>query len=311
MLYIDPDVADPKLVAGRLEATASMVLQCRCVFDVATDIVQALADVRGDTMPLYRGVFVNESLHRHKKSAQSIEGKHLARFLRQAGMAVARIVLLVAGEIQFETAEASAHGLSAVLRKPFTKDGFCDVLRSMYLSDEEELEHLPPPPQQSAPHPSPSRECFPAPVYSSHPPPALHGQPPGPLVKPLPVASHFMPAINHAAGSTTGMAGFASATAARSAASMLAPPALPNCLRFTPFPAAMMEQLHRCSMVTGFPQPGLGGNQRRKYTKIAPREEEEEERASVKPQVQVLSELPVPAVPVATVTPAMGAVQKE
>lgn len=280
MLYVDPDVADPKLVAGRLEVAASMVLRSGCVFDVATDIVQALADVRGDTMSLYRAVFINETLQRHRKSAQSIEGKNLAQFFRQAGMSAARIVLLVAGDVQFDTADAGAHGLSAVLRKPFTRDGFCDVLRGMYLSGDPTIEEVCTAPEELGQPPQPApppKERSPCLACGSTPSSCVPHQPVYPSVNRLPLASNMKVTMDHSTGSAAAAAIAAAARAAtvRPGAGVLTPPppSFPDCLGFTPFPPAMIEQLRRYPMVARFSCPGTAP--RRKYTKIAPREEEE------------------------------------
>lgn len=136
MLYVDPDVGDPKLVARILEKTASRVLRFGCVFDVATDIIEALADVREDTMGEYRGIFINESLYRHpQNTCKAIQGIDLSRFFRQAGMSAARIILLVNCESDFDIGNAAASGLNAVLRKPFTGNGFCELLHDVYSSD--------------------------------------------------------------------------------------------------------------------------------------------------------------------------------
>lgn len=299
MLYVDPDVADVGLVAGRLEAAASMALQCACVFDVATDILQALADLRGDTMPVYRGVFINENLQRHKKSAQSIKGKHLARFLRQAGMSRARIVLLVGGDVRFDTADAGAHGLSAVLRKPFTKNGFCDVLRSMFRNkDSKGTTEDPPPPSpsqdktdpDSAQNPlHPPSTAAPSPCAacgSQTPSPATHvHQTHCPPTRMLPSAfQHGAAAATHAAvAAVTATAAAATAAAVhRSRVSALPRRAFLDCLQFTPFPSTMMEQLGCYSGVPSFAaHPGLGPSaRRRRYAKIAPREQDEAATAS-------------------------------
>lgn len=136
MLYVDPDVGEPKLVARILEKTASRVLRFGCVFDVATDIVEALADVREDTMREYRGVFINESLYRHpQNTGKAMQGKDLSRFFRQAGMSAARIILLVNCGSDFDIGNAEASGLNAVLRKPFTGNGFCELLHDIYSSE--------------------------------------------------------------------------------------------------------------------------------------------------------------------------------
>lgn len=311
MLYVDPDVADPRLVARRLEVATSMALQCMCVFDVATDIVQALADVREDTMSLYRGVFINESLRRHQMLAQSIEGKHLARFFRQAGMSGARIVLLVGGDVQFDTADAGAHGLSAVLRKPFTRDGFCDVLRGMYFGNDNDqplsiaanaggageqsrpfLEARPchpQPSQSSAATPSPCATCGAhTPSPSSHPY-TYNSHIPYPRTRIPPAADvRLTSAIDRRLTGffTVGARGAAAtATAAihhQNHASELGRPAFPACLGFTPFPSVMMEQLRRYHVVPGFGRPPvLGspvGQRSRRYAKIAPREAEDDEK---------------------------------
>lgn len=301
MLYVDPDVADANLVAGRLEAAASTALQCACVFDVATDILQALADLRGDTMPVYRGVFINENLQRHKKSAQSIKGKHLARFLRQAGMTRTRIVLLVGGDVRFDTADAGAHGLSAVLRKPFTRNGFCDVLRSMFRNNKDSrgtTEDPPPPPPsldktdpnptQHLPHPpSTTTPSSCATCGSQTPSPAAHQVHHAhcPPTRMLPSAfQHGAAAATHAAvAAVTATAAAATAAAVhRSRVSALPRRAFLDCLQFTPFPSTMMEQLGCYSGVASFAaHPGLGSSaRRRRYAKIAPREEEEATIAS-------------------------------
>lgn len=274
MLYIDPDVSDPKLVAGLLEKTASRALRCGCVFDVATDIVEALADVRGDTMWVYRGVFINESLYRHKKldhtrSDMSIQGKHLSQFLRQVGMSGTRIVLLVAGDVHFDTADAGAHGLSAVLRKPFTKDGFCDILRGMYLSDE------------AAPVAPPTTGepggAQPKPAASSPGPPSEPRRSPSHLGLQESLAKGSIPPEGRSkvAGAIrpTGPAATTSAAApmAMHSGAQVPPSAYPACLGFTPFPPSMINSYH---LVSGLLRPGQNGP-RRKYTKIAPKEEDE------------------------------------
>lgn len=276
MLYIDPDVSDPKLVAGLLEKTASRALRCGCVFDVATDLVEALADVRGDTMWVYRGVFINESLYRHKKldhsrsGDRSIQGKHLSQFLRQVGMSGTRIVLLVAGDVHFDTADAGAHGLSAVLRKPFTKDGFCDILRGMYLSGD-------PPPAAPAPtgepdgaqrnsaasHPCPTNEPQRSPPFlARHQSFAKGSIPPEDRPKVAGAVRATGPAATTPAAGPMAMHG---------GGHVQPPSTYPACLGFTPFPHSMINSYH---LVSGLLRPGQGGP-RRKYTKIAPKEEDE------------------------------------
>lgn len=286
MLYIDPDVADPKLVAGLLEKAASRALRCSCVFDVATDIVEALADVRGDTMWMYRGVFINESLYRHTKVNQgkqldrSIQGKHLSQFLRRAGMSGARIVLLVAGDVHFDTADAGAHGLSAVLRKPFTKEGFCDVLRGMYMNGDGGgsgnastaavvpvvVNPSQPQLQLTGNHPCSTSDFYAAPTllrqYPNIPPET--GRPRG----------HLQSAAN---GLTVTSVTAASAAASNAPAlfmgtRVLAPSGYPACLGFTPFPHPMLGGYH---FTSGFLPPEQAAP-RRKYTKIAPRDDDED-----------------------------------
>lgn len=285
MLYVDPDVADPKLVAGRLEVAASMVLRCGCIFDVATDIVQALADVREDTMSLYRAVFVNETLQRHKKSAQSIEGKHLAHFLRQAGMSSARIVLLVGGDLKIDTADAGAHGLSAVLKKPFTRDGFCDVLRGMYLNGDPVHEGGPKAEGSGKPAKAVSQARESTTTSSASVTLSSCAVPCKPMytsLGTLPMASNLPMGMDCSTSSAAAAAAMAAAAAraatVHSAAGVLgtAPPSFPECLGFTPFPSAMLEQLRRCPMVSNFSRTcGSAVAGRRKYTKIAPREKDE------------------------------------
>lgn len=275
MLYIDPDVSDPKLVAGLLEKTASQALRCGCVFDVATDIVEALADVRGDTMWVYRGVFINESLYRHKKldhnrSDMSIHGKHLSQFLRQVGMSGARIVLLVAGDVHFDTADAGAHGLSAVLRKPFTKDGFCDILRGMYLSDDS-------PPAAPAPTGEPggaqhnSVAPYPCPTNEPQRSPPLHARHQSFAKGSIPPEERSNVAGAVRATRPVATTSVAGPMAMHGGAHVQPPSAYPACLGFTPFPHSMINSYH---LVSGLLRPGQNGP-RRKYTKIAPKEEDE------------------------------------
>lgn len=271
MLYVDPDVVDPKLVAGLLEKATSRALRCACTFDVATDIVEALADVRGDTMWVYRGVFINESLYRHKRSTYgrgpdtSIQGKHLSQFLRQVGMSSTRIVLLVAGDVKFDTADAAAHGLSAVLRKPFTNDGFCDILRGMYLNDPPKITPLPPTPTPLQPQPS---APFPCPRCDSNPllAPLSKHQCLANGIAPLAPPSG-QPADSNAAAAAT----VSAAAAIHSGTRVLPPSAYPSCLGFTPFPQSFINRYH---LVSGYVRPEVV-EPRRKYTKIAPREDDE------------------------------------
>lgn len=261
MLYIDPDVADPKLVAGLLEKAASQALGCACVFDVATDIVEALADVREDTMWVYRGVFINDSLLRHrilKENDTSIQGKHLSNFLRQAGMSRTRIILLVTGDLSLNTTnDAAAHGLSAVLRKPFTKTGLIDVLRGMYLGSE--------PSMAAAGVPSP-----PTGVAQ----PSFHGQhrhsTQGPRA-PVGIPQAKAPVAAATATAAAAMTG-------RSAIPVGAPAIshYPACLGFTPFtPMINAFHLGRGLLRFGQPPPQMAAA-RRKYAKIAPRGEDDE-----------------------------------
>ncbi|CAN0019111.1 unnamed protein product [Laminaria digitata] len=305
MLYIDPDVSDPKLVAGLLETTASRALRCGCVFDVATDIVEALADVRGDTMWAYRGVFINESLYRHKKldhgNSRSIQGKHLSQFLRQVGMSGTRIVLLVAGDVHFDTADAGAHGLSAVLRKPFTKDGFCDILRGMYLSDD-------PPPAAPAPTGEPagaqrkSAASYPCPTNEPQRSPPLLARHPSFAKGPIPpegrpkVAGAVRPTGPAAPTSAAGP------MVMHGGAHVQPPSAYPACLGFTPFPHSMINSYH---LVSGLLRPGQNGP-RRKYTKIAPKEEDE---AAAVPAQALRASSPDPPAMAAVITTSVAANQ--
>ncbi|CAM9141529.1 unnamed protein product [Hapterophycus canaliculatus] len=257
MLYVDPDVADPKLVAGLLEKAASQALGCACVFDVATDIVEALADVREDTMWVYRGVFINDSLLRHrflKEKDTSIQGKHLSNFLRQAGMSRTRIILLVTGDLNIKTTnEAAAHGLSAVLRKPFTKTGLIDVLRGMYLGSEPSTAAA----GESSPNPGIAR-------------PSFLGQDPCSTQEPR--RPHGFPQVS---ASATAAAAAAAAVTSRSSMHLGVPPIsqYPACLGFTPFtPMINVFHLGRGLLQLG-QQPQMAA--RRKYAKIAPREEDE------------------------------------
>ncbi|CAN0198466.1 unnamed protein product, partial [Discosporangium mesarthrocarpum] len=126
MLLVDPEVPNPKLVAGDLEDTTARLLGRPCVFDVASDVVEALADVRGDALGVYRVVFINDALH-------GIQGKQLARFFRKAGVG-ASLVLLVSELAQVDIDDFRAHGLNAVLRKPFTQDHLCDLLQKLCFS---------------------------------------------------------------------------------------------------------------------------------------------------------------------------------
>lgn len=257
MLYIDPDVGDPKLVAGLLEKAASQALGCACVFDVATDIVEALADVREDTMWVYRGVFINDSLLRHRvlqEKDTSIQGKHLSNFLRQAGMSRTRIILLVTGDLNINTTnEAAAHGLSAVLRKPFTKTGLVDVLRGMYLGSE--------------PSAATAGACSPSPQNAQ---PTSYGQPrcsPGGLR-----GNHGFPQ----AAAPAAAAAVAAAAVTGRPAMHLGPPAIshyPACLGFTPF-TPMLNAFHLGRGLLRLGQPTQMAA-RRKYAKIAPREKED------------------------------------
>ncbi|CAM9119618.1 unnamed protein product, partial [Scytosiphon promiscuus] len=259
MLYIDPDVADPKLVARLLEKAASKALGCACVFDVATDIVEALADVREDTMWVYRGVFINDSLLRYrvlKEKDTSIQGKHLSNFLRQAGMSRTRIILLVTGDLSINTTnDAAAHGLSAVLRKPFTKTGLIDVLRGMYLGSEPSTAAA----GVSAPTPgiaqSSLHEPRRCPVRGSRKP-------------------HEFPQAASPVAAPTAAATAAAATGR--SAMRFGPPAIshyPACLGFTPF-TPMINAFHLGHGLLRFGQPPQTAA-RRKYAKIAPREEDE------------------------------------
>lgn len=258
MLYVDPDSDNPRRDARTLESAASEALRCACVFDVATDIVEALADLHDGTMWVYRGVFVNETLMRHRKdrSKTSIEGKHLARFLRDVGMLRTRMVLLVAGGVDFDTADAGAHGLSAVLRKPFTRTGFCNILRGMYLGSD---------PTADSSEPTAGVEAVPPPV-------------------PTPLQASFREQHPCAAKRLRGPEGapLAAAAVAAAAAAMHVgrPPALtrppssyPACLGFTPFSPFAHPMMGAYSLGTGFLPPGQApAGPQRKYTKIAPRE---------------------------------------
>ncbi len=251
MLYVDPDVADPKLIAGLLESAASQALGCSCVFDVATDVVEALADVREGVMWVYRGVFVNESLLRYRRPVQTqkldkspIEGKHLARFLRQVGMSKTRMVLLVAGGVDFDTADAGAHGLSAVLRKPFTKTGFCNILRGMYLGGDS----------------TPCPEADSSPTMESDQ--ALPHQHQSSLKRPRP-------------GEGAPLAAVTAAAALGGPAMMHVGPSIPACLGFTPFTPFTHPMMRTFAPLgQGMLRPGQSQQAvpQRKYTKIAPRE---------------------------------------
>lgn len=267
MLYIDPDVADPKLVAGLLGSAASQALGCACVFDVATDIVEALADVHGGAMWVYRGVFINESLIRHRKLGRgktadtSIQGKHLAQFLRQVGMSRTRIILLVAGGVDFDTADAGAHGLSAVLRKPFTKTGFWNILRGMYLGSE--------PTTVSAAEASPPTQGSPQACHGRR----QHSTTGSRRPKGVPLATEAPPPppTGRSSGSAAAIVG--GPTAMHVGAPVLTRSPYPACLGFTPFTHPMISAYH---LSPGLLRPRqLHAGPRRKYTKIAPREEDE------------------------------------
>lgn len=266
MLYVDPDSDDPKRDARTLENAASEALRCACVFDVATDIVEALADVHDGTMWVYRGVFVNESLMRHKEVSRgdkSIQGKHLARFLRQVGMSRTRMVLLVAGGIDFDTADAGAHGLSAVLRKPFTKTGFCNILRGMYLGSA---------PAADGGEPTADAEAAPLPVPRPvHPPlycpsKGLRG-PQG-----APLAAAAVAAGRCSGSGAAALEGSAVMHVSRAPA-LTRSPSYPACLGFTPFTPFTHPMIGAYPLGPGFLRPGqLQAGPQRKYTKIAPRE---------------------------------------
>lgn len=265
MLFVDPDSNDPKRDARTLENAASEALRCACVFDVATDIVEALADVHDGTMWVYRGVFVNESLLRHKKPIRgdtSIQGKHLARFLRQVGMSRTRMILLVAGGIDFDTADAGAHGLSAVLRKPFTKTGFCNILRGMYLGSE-------PPSDDSEPATDAEAALPPAPrpVQAS-----FRGQPHCPTKRLR--GPEGAPLTAAAAAAAAALAGSAAMHVGRAPA-LTPSSSYPACLGFTPFTPFTHPMIGTYSLGPGFLRPGqLQAGPQRKYTKIAPREKD-------------------------------------
>ncbi|CBJ31059.1 hypothetical protein Esi_0231_0011 [Ectocarpus siliculosus] len=261
MLSLTPSAVIPRSMTTRtaelLESAASQALGWACVFDVATDIVEALADLRGDTMSVYRGVFINESLFRHKKLNQgkapdkSILGKHLSKFLREAGMSSARIILLVAGDVDFDTADAGLHGLSAVLRKPFTKTGLMDILRGLYLSNE------PRSGAAAAPlsNPEPLGVPFPG-QYRSRPPEGV----------PLAAAAAVAAAAAAAAGTTP--------STIHMGAPGLASSQYPACLGFTPFTHPMFNpyNLPLALLRSGKPKAWP----RRRYTNIAPREKDED-----------------------------------
>lgn len=116
----------------------------------------------------------------------------------------------------------------------------------------------------------------------------------------------------HAAAVAAAAAAAAAATAAavnHSRASALQRPAFPDCLQFTPFPSAMMEQLGRYSIVPTFAaRPGLGpAAQRRRYARIAPREEDE--NTTTPPQGSPTSDSFAPAVASLSVHSATSAMQ--
>lgn len=272
MLFVDPDSNDPKRDARLLENAASEALRCACVFDVATDIVEALADLRDGTMWVYRGVFINESLIRYKgvnRRDSAIQGKHLAQFLRLVGMSRTRMILLVAGGIDFNTKDASAHGLSAVLRKPFTKTGFCNILRGMYLGSEPDTDGSEPTTEAEAAHPL---AVAPRPVQAS-----FHGQHcsptkrlRGPEGAPLAAAAEAAPTLGGSAALPVGHS-----------PALTPSPSYPACLGFTPF-TPFISPMKVYALGSGFLRPRqpqaeqatLKAGPQRRYTKIAPREKE-------------------------------------
>ena len=226
-------------------------------------------------MWIYRGVFINESLYRHKtleqnRSDMSIQGKHLSQFLRQVGMSGTRIVLLVAGDVHFDTADAGAHGLSAVLRKPFTKDGFCDILRGMYLGDD-------PPPAAPAPSGEPggaqrkSAASFPGPTNEPQPSPSLPTRHQSFAKGSTPPEGRPKAAGAVRAIGPTATRSAAGPMAMHSGAHVQPQSTYPACLGFTPFPHSMINSYQ---LMSGLLRPGQNGP-RRKYTKIAPKEEDE------------------------------------
>lgn len=267
MLYIDPDIADPKLVARLLGGAASQALGGACVFDVATDIVEALADVRGGAMWVYRGVFINESLIRHRRLGRgkaadtSIQGKHLAQFLRQVGMSRTRIILLVAGDVDFDTADAGAHGLSAVLRKPFTKTGFWNILRGMYLGGEPTTADDPPP------IPGSPQACHGQHSYSQQ---TGSRRAEG---APLETEAAASAAASASRSSLSAAVAVGGPAAMPMGAPVLTPSPYPACLGFTPFTHPMVSAYHLGAPSLIRPSQ-LHAGPRRKYTKIAPREED-------------------------------------
>ncbi|CAM9484653.1 unnamed protein product, partial [Choristocarpus tenellus] len=113
MLFVDPGLSDPKYEASRLEDATARLLRRICVFDMASDVLQVMSDVRDDTLRVYQVVFINDSLD------DTIKGKELARFLRQAGVS-AHMVLLVDDNTNYDDDDMRSHCLCALLRKPFS-----------------------------------------------------------------------------------------------------------------------------------------------------------------------------------------------
>lgn len=194
---------------------------------------------------------------------KAIEGKHLARFLRLVGMERARMVLLVAGGVDFDTADAAAHGLSAVLRKPFTKIGFCNILRGMFFC----CEAVPPP--------------VPPPLEASFGGPHLC------LTKRLrepegdPLAAAAVAAAVHGTGPGSSALGGAGVMHVGRLPALTRTPSYPACLGFTPFHPLPHPMIGAYPLGTGFllpgqpqagPQAGPQVGPQRKYTKIAPKE---------------------------------------
>ena len=280
MLYVDPEVGDPKLVAGLLEKAASRVLRSCCVFDVATDIVEALADVRGDSMLGYRGVFVNESLYREakmnegKRSNRSIQGKHLSQFFRQAGMSAARMVLLVTGDLEFDVGNAAAHGLSAVLRKPFTGDGFCDVLSGIFSGESPgTVPHFLPTQETDVPSNSKVATSHPCVDNNSHsmPPGMNHNQ-----HEQLTSGSKtgVKSTLTAAGRSHEAIVSWSSAVARSSDVPVQGSAVYPECLNFTPIPASMLSNF-QFAQGTIQAKQGLDIDIARKCLRNVPREVDE------------------------------------
>eukprot|EP00752_Nemacystus_decipiens_P009516 g8506.t2 len=177
------------------------------------------------------------------------------------------MVLLVAGGVDFDTADAGAHGLSAVLRKPFTKTGFCNILRGMYLGRA---------PTTDRSEPTADAEAGPPPVYrpfqdsfrGQHlcPTKRLRGPEGAPLTAAAAAAAARCPVSDAAAlgGSAVMQVGHPPAVAPSHS--------YPACLGFTPWPFTH-PMIGAYSLGPSFLRPGQPqAGPQRKYTKIAPRE---------------------------------------